>query len=115
MGETLGGRIRELRTERGWSLRTLAEKAKVNYSYLSKIENGKLEHTPSVRALVDVSKAFGVDDLELMRLAKRLPSVLDSIRSPEAVQFLRRASQTLETPDQWSAMLRHMEARYGKR
>ena len=38
-----GERIRELRQSSGWTLRQLAPKVGVGFTYLSKVENGKLD------------------------------------------------------------------------
>ena len=44
----LGIRLRELRKASGFTLRDLAQKAGVDFTYLSKIETGKLEYMPAV-------------------------------------------------------------------
>jgi transcriptional regulator with XRE-family HTH domain len=59
----IGHRLKEVRTERGLSLRELARLASVSPSFLSQIENGKSQ--PSVATLYSFSKLLGVqiDDL----------------------------------------------------
>ncbi len=59
----IGHRLKEVRTERGLSLRELARMASVSPSFLSQIENGKSQ--PSVATLYSFSKLLGVqiDDL----------------------------------------------------
>ena len=73
---TLGERIRELRTERRLTQAQLAEQTHVDHTYLSKIENDRLDHTPSIKALRDLAKALAVDELELMHLAGKVPPIL---------------------------------------
>lgn len=45
MSSRVGKLIRKLREERGITQRKLAEAIGSNYTYLSKIENGRLDHT----------------------------------------------------------------------
>ena len=53
----LGQRIRLLRTERGWSLKDLAEAARMSVSQLSAIERGA--NLPSMESLLAVARALG--------------------------------------------------------
>lgn len=47
--KSLGGRLRTLREERGWSLREVAARARVNHGYLSQLERGEVsEPAPSI-------------------------------------------------------------------
>jgi transcriptional regulator with XRE-family HTH domain len=54
----LGERIRQLRTERGWSQEFLADEAGMHRTYMCGIEQGI--RNPSVRHLVRVADALGV-------------------------------------------------------
>jgi transcriptional regulator with XRE-family HTH domain len=54
----VGCRLRELRTERGLSLRALAERSNLNVNTLSLIENGKT--SPSVSTLQQIATALDV-------------------------------------------------------
>lgn len=56
--ESLGSFIRERRKAAEYSLRDLADKAKVSNPYLSQIERGL--HTPSVRVLKAIAAALNV-------------------------------------------------------
>ena len=42
---TLGERLRELRKNKDWTLRDVAAMVNINFTYLSKIENGRLDFT----------------------------------------------------------------------
>lgn len=55
----LGARIRELRTERGWSLDQAAAHTGLSRSSLYKIEKGKM--SPTFDALKKLSKGFNLD------------------------------------------------------
>jgi transcriptional regulator with XRE-family HTH domain len=54
----LGGRLRALRQERGFSLRELAARLGISVSAVSQIERGKLQ--PSVNRLIAIVSALGV-------------------------------------------------------
>ena len=54
----LGGRLRALRVERGFSLRDLADRLAISVSAVSQIERGKLQ--PSVNRLLAIVSALGV-------------------------------------------------------
>ena len=55
--ETLGARVRRLRTERGLSQREIGGPG-VSYAYVSRIEKG--ERTPSLRAIRTMAAGMGV-------------------------------------------------------
>lgn len=54
----VGRRIRDLRTERGISLRSLAEKSGLNVNTISRIENGKI--SPSLNSIQQIAEAFNL-------------------------------------------------------
>lgn len=56
--EKLGEKIRDLREERDLTQEELAHKAKMNVSYLAKIENGYVNTT--VRYLIKIAKGLKV-------------------------------------------------------
>jgi transcriptional regulator with XRE-family HTH domain len=56
--ESVGTRIRELRTLRGYSLRELGQRAHVSISQLSRVENGDRDPSPAIGAAV--ARALGV-------------------------------------------------------
>ena len=70
-----GERIRELRHAKGWSLRDLAEKVDVGFTYLSRVENERLNFGdyPSDALIHKLADAFDADEEELVVLAKRVP------------------------------------------
>src|SRR5258708_38705009 len=107
---TLGQRIKQLRWERKFTQRQLAELAGVDFSYLSKIENGKLEHSPSIKTLEDFARILGVDELELMDLANKVPPSLKPIvRNREALRFFRHATRTVKTSNRGRDLLQYLE------
>jgi len=109
---TLGQRVKELRKECGLTQRQLAERTGLDFTYLSKIENGRLEHTPSIRTLQDLARALEVDELELMDLANKVPAVLEAIaRDKEALRFFRRATEAIRTPQGWRDLNAYLDRR----
>lgn len=52
----LGQRLKLLRTERGWSLKDLAQAANLSVSQISSIERGA--HMPSIESLLAICRAF---------------------------------------------------------
>lgn len=91
---TFGERLRELRKAKGLTLRALAAKVDVNFTYLSKIENHKLDFGdyPGEGLIRKLAKVLRADEEELMLLAEKVP---DSIRQrviqrPDAFRKLAR-------------------------
>ena len=72
---TFGQRVRELRHAKEWSLRDLAEKVEVGFTYLSRVENEKLNFGdyPSDALIHRLAEALDADEEELLILAKRVP------------------------------------------
>ena len=72
---TFGERIRELRKGKNLSQRDLATEVKVNFTYISKIENEKLDFGdyPSEELILKLAKALEADADELLILAKKVP------------------------------------------
>ena len=72
---TFGEKIRELRKAKNLSQRDLATKVKVNFTYISKIENEKLDFGdyPSEELILKLGKALEADADELLILAKKVP------------------------------------------
>jgi len=62
---TFGERIRELRKAKNLTLRDVAKKVKVNFTYISKIENGKA--IPTLGSLERLADALEVDVCQLVR------------------------------------------------
>ena len=110
-----GERLRELRRERGFTLRQLADLAGVDFTYLSKVENDRVPYTPSAETIRTLARALGGDPLELLRLANKLPEELEALKSPlQARRFFERA-QTIASPEDWDALLDLLEKRNARR
>lgn len=70
-----GERIRELRKTKNLSQRGLAEKVGVSFTYISKIENEKLDFGdyPSEELIRKLAKSLSADADELLLLAEKIP------------------------------------------
>ena len=108
-----GKRLRELRKARKYTLRVLADKIGVDFSYLSKIENGRLPHTPSAETVRAIATALDADPIELLRIADKLPPELDQVAAPAARRFMERATK-MASPEDWEALLDLLEKRHSK-
>ena len=87
-----GERIRELRKEQGMSQRELAAQAGIDFTYLSKIENSRME-PPSEGVILRIAEALHADADQLTVLAGKVPSyVVDVLReNPDMIEMLRRS------------------------
>lgn len=89
---SLGQRLRQLRNENGLTLRELASKVDVGFTYLSKIENHSLGkgHGPSEELLHRLATVLRTDESELMSLAGKVPRVVHerALARPEAFRVI---------------------------
>jgi transcriptional regulator with XRE-family HTH domain len=109
-----GERLRFLRLERRLNQKGLAAAGGIDVTYLSKLENGRLEPPaePTIRRL---AAALGVEPTELLLLAHKVPSDLKPIitRSPIVPRFLRAARNL--TDEEWEALIEAIEVRERRR
>jgi len=75
MAKTFGETVRDLRKEQNLSQRDLAAKVDVSFTYVSKIENEKLDFGdyPSEDLIRKLAAALDADADQLMILAKKVP------------------------------------------
>jgi transcriptional regulator with XRE-family HTH domain len=75
---TFGERLRALRQAKGLTLRALASKVNVNFTYLSKIENHKLDFGdyPGEGLIRKLAKVLKADEDELLLLAEKVPEAI---------------------------------------
>ena len=111
-------RLRALRREARFSQRGLAERVSIDFTYLSKIENGRVD-TPSETVLKNIAgvlaEALGLDETELsdelITLAGKIPSDLAETlaRNPGAVRFLRSLGDDVRSADEWRRLIQGQE------
>ena len=70
-----GNRLRQLRKAKGLTLRELAKKVGVGFTYLSRAENERFQYGdyPSNALIEKLAKALDADADELLFLAQRIP------------------------------------------
>ena len=84
-----GNRLRELRTQAGMTLRELADLVNVNFTYLSKIENGALP-PPSEKVIRKLAEVLNFDKDELLTLAGIIPAdIAEILRDRKTLERLR--------------------------
>ena len=109
----LSERIKSLRKEAQMSQRVLAEKVKIDFTYLSKIENQRVK-PPSEKVLKNIAYELagelGLDAQELADeltiLGGKVPSDLAGtlFRNPQAVRFLRSIGDGVKSPEEWDRL-----------
>jgi transcriptional regulator with XRE-family HTH domain len=102
-----GSRIRQLRVDRGVSLRDFASAVGIDFTYLSKIENGKVE-PPSEDKIRLMARELDEDAEELLGLAGKFST--DQMRKavedePNVGRLLRRIQSRELTSEQIKQML----------
>ena len=88
----LGSLVREIRLNAGESIKAAAPRLEVDYTYLSKIENGLVN--PSSDLLSRIAEHYGVQRDALYLAAGRLPPDIERIiqQHPQEVMVLLRNS-----------------------
>ncbi|MGD9854025.1 MAG: transcriptional repressor LexA [Planctomycetaceae bacterium] len=92
MSNRVGNLIQKLREKHGVTQRQLAQATGANYTYLSKIENGRLDHTPSSKTLIAIADALKIDRDWLLTECGRPPEKLTQSIATHA-EFFRRLGQ----------------------
>ncbi len=88
---TFGKLLKSLRNEKGVSIKQLAAELGLNYTYISKLENSKVN--PSSKVIIKFSDYFNYSSDELMLAADKIPKdILQILKNnpQETVIYLRR-------------------------
>lgn len=89
---TFGERVRQLRNAKGLSLRQLAPKVGVGFTYLSRVETGKMTYGdyPSDALIHRLAEELDGDGDELLILAERIPEKIKKrvLQRPDAFRAL---------------------------
>lgn len=115
MGEStdqFGSLLRERRLAKGYTLRKFAELVDVSPTYLSLVEQGKVERPPTAERIRKMAELLGENPDQWIALAGRLPDdVAEIIRdAPETMPALLRAAKGL-TADQLRKVMDDIKAR----
>ena len=100
-----GQALRSIRQERGVSQRGLAEGVGVDFSYISKIENGRLP-PPAADTVETICRFLGISSEHLLALTGKVPSRLtEMLGSSSAAQtFMQKAKQYNITDSEWGEL-----------
>jgi HTH-type transcriptional regulator, competence development regulator len=109
--ESFGSYLRGLRKRVGLSQRDLAGRAGIDFTYLSKIENDRVD-PPGEATLRALAGLLGVEADDLFARARKAPRDLKRLLAqgtPEKALLLRRIAQTELTPERVQRLLRLLE------
>jgi transcriptional regulator with XRE-family HTH domain len=103
---TFGEVLREKRRAAGMSQRQLAELAGVDFSYISKLENGRLP-APAADTTARLAACLGCPAEDLFAAARKMPAGMsDTVTgAPAAIRFLQEASRMRLTAEEWERLL----------
>lgn len=107
--QSFGAFLRARRLAKGYSLRKFAELVDVSPTYLSLIEQGKVERPPTVERVRKMAELLGENPDELAALAGRVLEDIPDIIRQQPTQFpdlLREASGF--TPEQLTQLREHI-------
>lgn len=93
--QTFGDVLRERRLAKGYSLRKFAELVDVSPTYLSLVEQNKVEKPPTAERVKRMAELLGENPDEMIALAGRVPGDLSQIIQSQPTQMpelLREAS-----------------------
>ena len=73
MKDDFGNLIRQARKEQKYSQRELAKLLKIDFTYLSKLENNRADYAPKEDVIRGLAKHLKLNEEELIFLAGRIP------------------------------------------
>jgi transcriptional regulator with XRE-family HTH domain len=98
MPHTFGQRIKELRKAKGLGQRAVAAQVGINFTYLSKIENDKVDFAafPSEDTIRKLAKVLEADVDELLLMAEKIPDQIRQrvLERPEAFRMIAKLDDT---------------------
>ena len=108
-----GDLVRATRIAKGYSLRRFAEMVDLSPTYVSQVEQGKIERPPTAERVRAMAELLGQNSDEWIALAGRVPADLgDIIKSePQAMPALLRAAKGL-TADELREITQQIRERH---
>lgn len=109
MDNLFGTALRSLRRAAGLTQRELADGSGLDFSYISKIENGRLS-PPAADTIMVLCRVLKVQPEDLLALTGKIPSDVQAnvSTSPSAQRFLREAQVMKLSDDEWSHLARSL-------
>lgn len=109
MTASFGVLLRERRRAAGLTQRALAERAQLDFSYISKLENNRLP-PPAADTIVLLCSILGTPADDLLAFTHKLPSAIEEkISANVAAQVFLRGAQDL-TEGQWQHLAKQLPA-----
>jgi transcriptional regulator with XRE-family HTH domain len=107
MVDSFGAALRERRRAAGFSQRELAERVGLDFSYISKLEKGRLP-APAADTIVAMCSVLGIPAEGLLALVGKLPSdVTQTVGASRSAQMFLRETQRMGLSDEeWDRMSR---------
>jgi transcriptional regulator with XRE-family HTH domain len=94
MTQTFGQRIKELRKANGLGQRAVAAQVGINFTYLSKIENDRVDFAafPSEETIRKLAKVLEADVDELLLMAEKIPDHIRKrvLEKPDAFRMIAK-------------------------
>jgi transcriptional regulator with XRE-family HTH domain len=111
-----GEALRNLRRTAGLSQRELADKAGLDFSYISKLENNRIP-PPAADTIVNLCEIMKVAPEHLLSITGKIPSdVQQTISASTAAQeFLREAQRSGVTDEEWKHLSQELRSLRGER
>lgn len=105
-----GSYLRDLRRSRRLTQQQLADAVGVDFTYVSKVENGRVD-PPSEGTIRKIAEVLEADPEDLViRAGKVDPALKEAAAAePQLALLLRTMSRKRPSPDQYRAMLRIAE------
>jgi len=107
---SFGEYIRDLRKKKGLTQRELAKKVEIDFTYLSKIENGIRDDSgkpmlPSKEKIGRLAKELGEDADEMLLLAEKTTQTVENwMKSKTFQEFYRAARSHGLTEEDWKQL-----------
>lgn len=113
---TFGDILRDRRRNAGISQRDLAAKIGVDFSYISKLENGRLP-PPASDTAGRIAEVLNCAVEDLLAAAGKFPSGVEGAiaSEPAAIRFLQKAADLDLTQNEWERMLSRLESLRGQK
>ena len=104
--QTFGQLLRRYRRAAKLSQEELAKRSGVDYTYVSKLENDRV-NAPAEETILRFCGVLHIDNDELLFAARRVPADIGSavVSSKSALQFLRRAETMQLSDGEWAKLL----------